>query len=857
MGGGHLKKALSTSLDTLAHQLFHRTVVADLIDDIALAHLKRLVLHRQIEGDGLAAESGYLLLAGADGHLGHRAVLQGLLGHILLSLQQPTGVLSFTGGHRHGDRATLRRFGNGGQDIPGQKHPAQIALYGYTRLCLFQNSIHGALGECDLQAGGLTVHLGRDGNDLRLAFHCILDHRFDLFFGKLHLGVAVLIHIGPRLHIHGWNVRLFRLLVKVLLGQRGFRAVNFTLAGLRVRQNLHGVHIDLVGLQNLVVVLAPQLGHGPGKGALVTHVHDTGTAPGGIVCVQVCAISPDGELPAHDLAVRHLPVRSAHAGEVVVHAVHPAGHVVVIKLAQCLIAAVTHVDGAGMVQDVLWDFGFGLVHRLHTGQVEAVGNASGVLPVVAVLSEQVGNDHAGGGTVIHSDQGRLNQIAQTQGVCVHRHRHLDPSGVVSRDGLHSGQRLVQGRDDVIFDEVLGGQSGVDIRNSLLICGHQLFPVCFAVVAFLILVKCFFQVVQGRFPVILHLRVVGGHGAGALRPLGVEHDAFPRHPGGIGIPLLALGTGRIIVPAAEGIAALGNTGHLGRIHLAEDGGGHGFQRVIFKRAALGVKGNGCVIHREVDRARAVFAIHGADAVYDAAQGGHTVGADFLAQVVGILIGVVEVGHNLIDPLLTVPLIDVAAVITVAREIVPSFARTVDKRIGDPVLVQPEESALGTICIIKVQPFQRQLRCGAAIPQVRVIIIFPCHEEQFAVGVAARHLERAGDVCGFYLVPGCTIVLVQAVGRPGVDLRVAHPVEGVELMFILFPLRPVPVVLVLPYGAAREDDHRVAGVAGLIQVVCFLIVNLLVIREAGGIHLAPGRAVVAVEKVRPAEAHPFGV
>ena len=357
--------------------------------------------------------------------------------------------------------------------------------------------------------------------------------------------------------------------------------------------------------------------------------------------------------------------------------------------------------------------------------------------------------------------------------------------------------------------------------------------------------------------ILHLRVIRGHGAGALRPLGVECDVFPRHPGGIGIPLLALGTGRIIVPAAEGIAALGNTGHLGRIHLAEDGGGHGFQRVIFKRAALGVKGNGCVIHRDVDRARAVFAIHGADAVYDAAHSGHTVGADFRAQVVGILIGVVEVGHNLIDPLLPIPLVDVAAVITVDREIVPSFARTVDKRIGGPVLVQPEESAPATICIIKVQPFQRQLRCGAAIPQVRVIIIFPCHEEQFAVGVAAGHLERAGDVCGFYLVPGCTIVLVQAVGRPGVDLRVAHPVEGVELMFIPFPLRPVPVVLVLPYGAAREDDHRVAGVAGLIQVVCFLIVNLLVIREAGGIHLAPGRAVVAVEKVRPAEDHPFGV
>ena len=92
------------------------------------------------------------------------------------------------------------------------------------------------------------------------------------------------------------------------------------------------------------------------------------------------------------------------------------------------------------------------------------------------------------------------------------------------------------------------------------------------------------------------------------------------------------------------------------------------------------------------------------------------------------------------------------------------------------------------------------------------------------------------------------------EPASILRVAHPVEGVELHIILNPLHPVPVTPVLPDGAVREDDQRFVVESGYAIIGARRV--FLIIGEAGVLHLAPGRPVVAVEEMAASNLRALG-
>ena len=472
-------------------------------------------------------------------------------------------------------------------------------LFGLLRICLVKGFL-GLLGQ-------LVVGIQRRRH--RIGVHGIRDAGKDILVFQLRRHKLQILH-----------GRVQRILLCLRVAKDALQHVGVDSAGFQ-RVIAGGIGLAL----GRVLVLLTHLGDLVGQLRLVADfAGDAGRAVHGVIRVQIRAVAIDRELPAHDLTVAHSPARGANAGErlaaggLVSYGVHPAGHIVVVELTKIMaVLVLVIVNLAGFRSNIVCNMCFGLLRIIDMSQIEAVlhrtlrqivivrsgqflavvtlvllASMQQLVAVLVLLNNQVGNDLACLRVLRHGDERRLDQIAQTQRVRVHRHSDRD---VLDRHGRHSAHAV----DSVVecgIDRILHGLVDLGLRTAsrfrlcnrntvlaVFILGQDFLPVCRAVIILI-------QTGQRRVELLeRHLAILGIRTLRAC-PLGIDmqirvrdHRAFPQG-----------GAILVRVPAGEGVARLGRL-------WDGDGAPRGAGDRGHVGAAVGVEGHGVAFGLQIERA----------------------------------------------------------------------------------------------------------------------------------------------------------------------------------------------------------------------------------------------------------------
>ena len=491
------------------------------------------------------------------------------------------------------------------------------------------------------------------------------------------------------------------------------------------------------------------------------------------------------------------------------------------------------VNLAGFRSNIVCNMCFGLLRIIDMSQIEAVlhrtlrqivivrsgqflavvtlvllASMQQLVAVLVLLNDQVGNDLACLRVLRHGDERRLDQIAQTQRVRVHRHSDRD---VLDRHGRHSAHAV----DSVVecgIDRILHGLVDLGLRTAsrfrlcnrntvlaVFILGQDFLPVCRAVV---VLIQTSQRCVE-LFK--CHLAILGIRILRAC-PLGIDnqirvrdHRAFPQ-----GVASL------VRVPAGEGIS------RLGRLRDG-DGAPRGAGDRGHVGAAVGIESHGMAFGLQIERTvgAKVYRDTGSRGS-DCSDGGGT------SLTAGSAANVERVSGIQQRPRVFIITHDVGAGTAAAVYDHVNAAVTADGTIHDGDAVRAD-GCIGSDTVRRpdiAQHIGGDSRNGA-VSGVRAAAVAAEHDEAVILRLQKQLLVR-GHVKHAAVCSGChargerhqrpalaVIAIERAVSLHGVGDGVADLAEAVKLLrlAVFLPLRAVPMHILHPDVVRREYDGAV--------------------------------------------------